>query len=54
MSETAITFLDTKVYKGVRFNEEYILDMQSHYKQQNLPVHELLLMPLTRQKERFR
>ena len=34
MSETAITFLETKVYKGVRFNEEKILDMQSHYKQQ--------------------
>ena len=33
MSETEITFLDTKVYKGVRFAKESILDMQTHYKQ---------------------
>ena len=32
MSETAITFLDTKVYKGVRLDKESILDMQTHYK----------------------
>ena len=32
MSETEITFLDTKVYKGVRFDKESILDMQTHYK----------------------
>ena len=32
MSETEITFLDTKVYKGVRFNREPILDVQTHYK----------------------
>ena len=33
MSETEITFLDTKVYKGVRFAKESILDVQTHYKQ---------------------
>ena len=32
MSETEITFLDTKVYKGVRFDKEAILDVQTHYK----------------------
>ena len=32
MSETEITFLDTKVYKGVRFNKKSILDVQTHYK----------------------
>ena len=31
MSETEITFLDTKVYKGLRFNKESILDVQTHY-----------------------
>ena len=32
MSETEVTFLDTKVYKGVRFDKESILDVQTHYK----------------------
>ena len=32
MSATEITFLDTKVYKGVRFDKESILDVQTHYK----------------------
>ena len=32
MSETEITFLDTKVYKWVRFDKESILDVQTHYK----------------------
>ena len=32
ISETEITFLDAKVYKGERFHEESILDMQTHYK----------------------
>ena len=32
MSETEITFSDTKVYKGVRFDKESILDVQTHYK----------------------
>ena len=32
MSETEITFLDTKVYKGVRFDKESILEVQTHYK----------------------
>ena len=32
MSEAEISFLDTKVYKGVKFDEESILDGQTHYK----------------------
>ena len=32
MSETEITFLDTKVYEGVRFDKEAILDVQTHFK----------------------
>ena len=32
MPETEITFLGTKVYKGVRFDKESILDVQTHYK----------------------
>ena len=31
MSETEITFLDTKVYKGVRFNKKSIVEEQTHY-----------------------
>ena len=29
VSETEITFLDKKVYKGIRFNKEPILDVQT-------------------------
>ena len=32
MSETGFMFLDTKLYKGVRFDKESILDVQTHYK----------------------
>ena len=32
ISETETTFLDMKVYKVVRFNEESILNMQTHFK----------------------
>ena len=32
MSETEITFLDTKVYKGIRFNKKPILDLQTYHK----------------------
>ena len=32
ISETEITFLDTKVYKGERFHKESILDVKTHYK----------------------
>ena len=32
MSETEITFLDNKVHKGVRFDKESILVVQTHYK----------------------
>ena len=32
ISETEITFLDTKVYKGDRFHKESVLDVQTSYK----------------------
>ena len=32
ISETETAFLDTKVYKGDRFNKEAILDVQTHFK----------------------
>ena len=32
ISEKEITFLDTTVYKGGRFNKESILDIKTHYK----------------------
>ena len=32
MSETEVIFLDKKVYKGIRFNKEPILDVQTLYK----------------------
>ena len=32
ISETETTFLDTKIYKGVRFNKDSILDVQTHFK----------------------
>ena len=37
MSETEITFLDTKVYKGIRFNKKPILDVQTYYKPTRRP-----------------
>ena len=30
MPETEITFLDTKAYKGIGFNKEPILEVQTH------------------------
>ena len=52
MSETEITFLDTNVYKGIRFDEESILDVQTNLQtNRNIPVHELLLVsPRRREK----
>ena len=32
MSETEINFLDRMLYKGVRFDNNSILDVQTHYK----------------------
>ena len=32
ISETETKFLDTKVYKGVKFNKDSILDVQTHFK----------------------
>ena len=32
ISDTEITFLDTRVYKGERFNKESILDVRTHFK----------------------
>ena len=56
MSETEITFLDTKVYKGVRFDKESILHVQTHFYLQtnrNIPVHGLLLVSPKRREERL-
>ena len=33
ISDSQIAFLDTKVYKGERFNRDSTLDVQTHYKQ---------------------
>ena len=33
ISDSEIAFLDTKVYKGERFNRDSTLDVQTHYKQ---------------------
>ena len=33
ISDSEIAFLDTKLYKGERFNRDSTLDMQTHYKQ---------------------
>ena len=53
MSETEITFLDTKVYKGARFDEESILDVQTHSQtNRNIPVRELLLVSPTRREKK--
>ena len=37
ISETETTFLDTKVYKGVRFNNDSILDVRTHFKPTETP-----------------
>ena len=37
MSETEITFLDTKVYKGIRFNKKPIPDVQTYHKPTRRP-----------------
>ena len=38
MSETEVTFLGKKVYKGIRFNKEPILDVQTLYKTNHEPM----------------
>ena len=46
-SETEIMFLDTKVCKGVRFDKESILEVQTHFYLQtnrNITVHGPLLV----------
>ena len=37
MSETEITFLDAKVYKGIRFNKKPIPDVQTYHKPTRRP-----------------
>ena len=39
MSETEIMLLDTKVCKGVRFDKESILDVQTNFYLQNQQKH---------------
>ena len=50
MSKKKITFLDTKVCKGVSFDKESILDVQTHHLQTNrdLSIHEILFVSPTR------
>ena len=48
ISETETTFLDTKVYKGVRFNKDSILDVRTHFKPTDIPIHEFLFVSPTR------
>ena len=43
MSDSEIAFLDTKVYKGERFNRDSTLDVQTHYKQRDLSIHEIFI-----------
>ena len=51
--ETETTFLDTKVYKGVRFNKDSILDVRTHFKPTNIPIHEFVFVSPTRRYKRL-
>ena len=53
ISETETTFLDTKVYKGVRFNKDSILDVRTHFKPTNIPIHEFVFVSPTRRHKRL-
>ena len=47
------TFLDTKVYKGVRFNKDSILDVRTHFKSTETFQYTILFVPPTRGHKRF-
>ena len=53
ISETETTFLDTKVYKGVRFNKDSILDVRTHFKPTDIPIHEFVFVSPTRRHKRL-
>ena len=54
ISETEATFLDTKVYKGDRFNKESILDVRTHFKAtETFQGDEFLFVSPTRRHERL-
>ena len=52
-TETETTFLDTKVYKGVRFNKDSILDVRTHFKPTDIPIHEFVFVSPTRRHKRL-
>ena len=54
ISETETTFLDTKVYKGVRFDKDSIFDVRTHFKPtETLRIHEFLFVSPTRRHKRL-
>ena len=53
ISETETTFLDTKVYKGVRFNKDSILDVRTHFKPTDIPIHEFVFVSPTGRHKRL-
>ena len=53
ISETETTFLDTKVYKDVRFNKDSILDVRTHFKPTDIPIHEFVFVSPTRRHKRL-
>ena len=54
ISDSEIAFLDTKVYKGERFNRDSTLDVQTHYKQtETFQYTKFLFVSSTRRKERI-
>ena len=54
ISDSEIAFLDTKVYKGERFNRDSTLDVQMHYKQtETFQYTKFLFVSSTRRKERI-
>ena len=54
ISDSEIAFLDTKVYKGERFNRDSTLDVQTYYKQtETFQYTKFLFVSSTRCKERI-
>ena len=55
ISETETRFLDKKVYKGVRFDKDSILDVRTHFKPTvlNIPIHKLAFVSPTRRHKRL-
>ena len=50
--ETETKFLDTKVYKGVRFNKEYILDVRMQLSKPQIPFNTRISIRVTYQASR--